>query len=53
MIANETLPIVSANVLGGGIQAVVVSTVLVIIFSGQSSHRVFCFFQYFFGWGGY
>ncbi|KAG0147737.1 hypothetical protein CROQUDRAFT_76239 [Cronartium quercuum f. sp. fusiforme G11] len=33
MIANETLPVVSDNVLGGGIQAVVISTVLVIIFS--------------------
>ncbi|EGF98601.1 uncharacterized protein MELLADRAFT_118502 [Melampsora larici-populina 98AG31] len=33
MVANETLPVVSDNVLGGGIQAVVVSTVLVIIFS--------------------
>ncbi|KAH9817697.1 hypothetical protein DFH28DRAFT_962728 [Melampsora americana] len=33
MMANETLPLVSDKVLGGGVQAAVVSTVLVIIFS--------------------
>ncbi|CAH7687895.1 hypothetical protein PPACK8108_LOCUS22755 [Phakopsora pachyrhizi] len=33
MIANEALPVVSENVMGGGIQAIIVSTVLVIIFS--------------------
>ncbi|KAJ7726386.1 hypothetical protein B0H16DRAFT_1677398 [Mycena metata] len=33
MITNETLPIVAAPVLGGGVQSVVVSTVLIVIFS--------------------
>nr|GAT57744.1 predicted protein [Mycena chlorophos] len=33
MIVNETLPIISDPVLGGGVPAVVVSTVLIIIFS--------------------
>ncbi|KZO98901.1 DUF21-domain-containing protein [Calocera viscosa TUFC12733] len=33
MIVNETLPVVTENVLGGGIQAVVISTVLIVIFS--------------------
>ncbi|CAK5265731.1 unnamed protein product [Mycena citricolor] len=33
MIVNETLPIISDPVLGGGVQSVVVSTVLIIIFS--------------------
>lgn len=33
MIANETLPIVSEKALGGGVQAIIISTVLVIIFS--------------------
>ena len=33
MAASETLPVVSEPVLGGGIQSVIVSTVLVIIFS--------------------
>jgi metal transporter CNNM len=31
MIVNETLPVLSENVLGGGIQAVVVSTVLIVV----------------------
>ncbi|KAK0556260.1 hypothetical protein OC861_007080, partial [Tilletia horrida] len=33
MITNETLPIIADPLLGGGVQAVVVSTVLVIIFA--------------------
>ncbi|KAJ6520542.1 hypothetical protein C8R45DRAFT_955523 [Mycena sanguinolenta] len=33
MITNETLPIVADPVLGGGVQSVVVSTVLIVIFS--------------------
>jgi hypothetical protein len=35
MIANETLPIVTEKALGGGIQAIIISTALVIVFSGQ------------------
>lgn len=31
MIVNETLPIISERVLGGGIQSVVISTVLIIM----------------------
>ncbi|KAJ3776825.1 hypothetical protein FB446DRAFT_240557 [Lentinula raphanica] len=33
MIVNETLPIISDPVLGGGVQSVVVSTILIVIFS--------------------
>ncbi|KAF8346451.1 hypothetical protein F5887DRAFT_1271775 [Amanita rubescens] len=33
MIVNETLPVISSPVLGGGVQSVVVSTVLIVIFS--------------------
>ncbi|PLW22406.1 hypothetical protein PCANC_25526 [Puccinia coronata f. sp. avenae] len=33
MIANETLPIVTEKALGGGIQAIIISTALVIVFS--------------------
>jgi len=33
MIVNEALPIIADPVLGGGVQAVVVSTVLIIIFA--------------------
>ncbi|KZT57729.1 DUF21-domain-containing protein [Calocera cornea HHB12733] len=33
MIVNETLPVVSENVLGSGITSVVISTVLIVIFS--------------------
>ncbi|KAG8215827.1 hypothetical protein J3R82DRAFT_7769 [Butyriboletus roseoflavus] len=33
MIVNETLPIISDPILGGGAQSVVVSTVLIVIFS--------------------
>ncbi|KAI6024417.1 hypothetical protein EDC04DRAFT_2900050 [Pisolithus marmoratus] len=33
MIVNETLPIISDPVLGGGVQSVVISTVLIVIFS--------------------
>ncbi|EIW75999.1 DUF21-domain-containing protein [Coniophora puteana RWD-64-598 SS2] len=33
MIVNETLPVISDPVLGGGAQSVVVSTVLIVIFS--------------------
>ncbi|GAA5907042.1 hypothetical protein JCM5296_006575 [Sporobolomyces johnsonii] len=33
MIFNEALPVVSENVLGGGVQAVVISTILIVIFS--------------------
>ncbi|KAH9929143.1 uncharacterized protein B0H18DRAFT_997734 [Fomitopsis serialis] len=33
MITNETLPVIADPVLGGGVQAVVVSTALVVIFS--------------------
>ena len=31
MITNETLPVIAAPVLGGGVQAVVVSTALVVM----------------------
>ncbi|KAF9220570.1 DUF21-domain-containing protein [Gyrodon lividus] len=33
MIVNETLPVISDPVLGGGVQSVIVSTVLIVIFS--------------------
>jgi metal transporter CNNM len=33
MIVNETLPVISDPVLGGGVQSVVVSTVLIVTFS--------------------
>ncbi|EJD48668.1 DUF21-domain-containing protein [Auricularia subglabra TFB-10046 SS5] len=33
MIVNETLPVISDHVLGGGIQAVVASTAMIVIFS--------------------
>ncbi|KAF8632705.1 hypothetical protein AX15_001729 [Amanita polypyramis BW_CC] len=33
MIVNETLPVISDPILGGGFQSVVVSTVLIVIFS--------------------
>ncbi|KAM0752900.1 DUF21-domain-containing protein [Meredithblackwellia eburnea MCA 4105] len=33
MIVNETLPVIADGVLGGGVQAVVISTVLVVIFA--------------------
>jgi metal transporter CNNM len=33
MIVNETLPVIADPVLGGGIQAVVASTALIIIFA--------------------
>ncbi|KAF8493569.1 hypothetical protein JB92DRAFT_2998552 [Gautieria morchelliformis] len=33
MIVNETLPVISDQVLGGGVSAVAVSTVLIVIFS--------------------
>ncbi|KAF7969105.1 hypothetical protein HWV62_28310 [Athelia sp. TMB] len=33
MITNETLPVISDPVLGGGVQSVVVSTVLIVIFA--------------------
>ncbi|OSD00294.1 DUF21-domain-containing protein [Trametes coccinea BRFM310] len=33
MIVNETLPVIADPVLGGGVQSVVVSTVLIVIFS--------------------
>ncbi|GBE85783.1 hypothetical protein SCP_0803050 [Sparassis crispa] len=33
MITNETLPVIADPVLGGGVQSVVVSTVLIVIFS--------------------
>ena len=32
MITNETLPIISDPVLGGGVQSVVVSTVLIVMY---------------------
>lgn len=32
MIVNETLPIISDPVLGGGVQSVVVSTVLIVMY---------------------
>jgi len=31
MIVNETLPVISSPVLGGGVQSVVVSTVLIVM----------------------
>ncbi|KZT59176.1 DUF21-domain-containing protein, partial [Calocera cornea HHB12733] len=33
MVVNETLPVISDEVLGGGVYAVVISTVLIVIFS--------------------
>lgn len=33
MITNETLPVISDPILGGGVQSVVVSTVLIVIFA--------------------
>lgn len=33
MIVNETLPVISDPILGGGVQSVVVSTILIVIFS--------------------
>ncbi|KAI0067517.1 DUF21-domain-containing protein [Artomyces pyxidatus] len=33
MITNETLPVISDPVLGGGVQSVVVSTILIVIFA--------------------
>ncbi|KAI0764165.1 hypothetical protein BD413DRAFT_641282 [Trametes elegans] len=33
MIVNETLPVISDPVLGGGVQSVVVSTILIVIFA--------------------
>ncbi|KAI0349379.1 DUF21-domain-containing protein [Trametes cingulata] len=33
MIVNETLPVISDPILGGGVQSVVVSTVLIVIFA--------------------
>ncbi|KAI5119681.1 hypothetical protein M0805_009625 [Coniferiporia weirii] len=33
MIVNETLPVISDPILGGGVEAVVVSTVLIVLFS--------------------
>jgi hypothetical protein len=32
MIVNETLPVISDPVLGGGVQSVVVSTVLIVMY---------------------
>ncbi len=32
MIVNETLPVISDGVLGGGVQSVVVSTVLIVMY---------------------
>ena len=37
MIVNETLPIVADPVLGGGVQSVVVSTVLIVMYVGFST----------------
>jgi len=31
MIVNETLPVLSENVLGGGFQAVAISTILIVM----------------------
>ena len=39
MIVNETLPVISDPVLGGGVQSVVVSTVLIVMY--VSSTHVF------------
>lgn len=33
MIVNETLPIIADPVLGGGVQSVVVSTVLIVMYA--------------------
>ncbi|KAF9530096.1 hypothetical protein CPB83DRAFT_851556 [Crepidotus variabilis] len=33
MIVNETLPVIAENAMGGGLQAVIISTVLIIIFA--------------------
>lgn len=35
MAFNETLPVVSDEVLGGGVQAIVVSTALIIVFGAH------------------
>lgn len=37
MIVNETLPVISDPVLGGGVQSVVVSTVLIVMYVLSSS----------------
>ncbi len=40
MIVNETLPVLSERVLGGGLQAVVVSTILIVVFvTSRSAHE--------------
>ncbi|KAG5725139.1 Protein MAM3 [Termitomyces sp. T112] len=41
MIVNETLPVISEPVLGGGLQGVVVSTVLIIIFAEIIPQSIF------------
>ncbi|KAJ3783189.1 hypothetical protein GGU10DRAFT_361611 [Lentinula aff. detonsa] len=41
MIVNETLPIISDPVLGGGVQSVVVSTILIVIFSEIIAQSLF------------
>ncbi len=41
MIVNETLPVISAPVLGGGPQSVVVSTILIVMCVFPSSFGIF------------
>ncbi|KAL0956171.1 hypothetical protein HGRIS_002331 [Hohenbuehelia grisea] len=41
MIVNETLPVISDPVLGGGVQSVVVSTVLIVIFAEIIPQSIF------------
>lgn len=38
MIVNETLPVIADPILGGGVQSVVVSTVLIVMYVLFSSH---------------
>lgn len=38
MIVNETLPVIADPILGGGVQSVVVSTVLIVMYVFFSSH---------------
>jgi hypothetical protein len=41
MIVNETLPVISDPVLGGGVQSVVVSTVLIVMWVLPFRHTCF------------
>ncbi|OBZ73128.1 hypothetical protein A0H81_06939 [Grifola frondosa] len=49
MIVNETLPVICDPVLGGGVQSVVVSTVLIVIFSEIIPQSIFTRYGLYFG----